>query len=114
MRNFLSYLAVFGGFILFISCEKVAYDPVEIEGQVSFSADVAPPLQNDCGKCHQGLKAQTDYYNKLVESAYIDTVDATSSKIYIQLNTNTTHQGYTSPDNLAKILLWFEQGAINN
>jgi hypothetical protein len=114
MRNILSYLAVFGGFLLFSSCEKVAFEPPKIEGQVSFQTDVTPPLNSDCGKCHSALKAQPNFYKKLAEGAYIDTVNATSSKIYKQLSNNPAHQGYTSPDNLAKILLWFEQGAKNN
>lgn len=114
MRNILSYLAVFGGFLIFSSCEKVAYDPPKIEGQISFQTDVAPVLKSDCAKCHEALKNQPDYYKKLATNLFIDTVNAKSSKIYNKLSTNTSHQGYTSPDNLAKILLWFEQGAKNN
>jgi hypothetical protein len=105
---------VFGGCIFFSSCEKVAFDPPKIEGQVSFQTDVAPPLNNDCSRCHVALKNQPDYYKKLAESTFMDTVNATSSKIYTKLKNNPAHQGYTSPDNLAKILLWFEQGAKNN
>jgi hypothetical protein len=114
MRNFLSYLIVFGGFLFFSSCEKVAFDPPKIEGQVSFKTDVAPPLNNDCGKCHAPLKTQANFYKSLATTAFIDTVNAKSSKIYTKLSNNPAHQGYTSPDNLAKILLWFEQGAKNN
>lgn len=114
MRKILSYLVVFGGFLFFSSCEKVAFDPPKIEGQVSFLTDVTPPLNNDCGKCHNALKTQPDYYKKLAGSAFIDTVNATSSKIYTKLTNDPSHRGYTSPENLAKIMLWFEQGAKNN
>jgi hypothetical protein len=96
------------------SCEKVAFEPPKVEGQVSFKTDVTPPLNNDCSKCHSAFKSQSNFYVKLAESNFIDTVNATSSKIYGKLKNNTSHQGYTSPDNLAKILLWFEQGAKNN
>lgn len=114
MRNTLTYLAVFGGFLFFSSCEKVAFEPPKIEGQVSFQTDVTPPLNNDCGKCHPAMKIQPNFYKKLAESSYIDTVNATSSKIYKKLNTDASHQQQTSPENLAKIMLWFEQGAKNN
>lgn len=114
MRNFLSYLIVFGGFLFFSSCEKVAFDPPKIEGQVSFKTDVTPPLNNDCSRCHAAFKAQTNFYKNLATAAFIDTVNAKSSKIYVKLSNNQAHQGYISPDNLAKILLWFDQGAKNN
>lgn len=118
MRNFLSYLIVFGGFMYFSSCEKFAFDPPKIEGEVSFQTTVAPSLDKYCGTCHfhsAVLKTQPDFYKKLAEKAYIDTVAGTSSKIYKKLQDNPLHQGNTTPpDSLAKILKWFEQGAKNN
>jgi len=114
MRNLISYLFVFSGFIIFSSCEKVVYESPVIPEQVSFQTDVAPALQKDCIQCHDVFKKSTNYYKKLATSTFLDTVNAESSKTYVKLNTNDTHKGYTSPDNLAKILKWFEQGAKNN
>lgn len=113
MRNFLSYLIVIGGALFFSSCEKVAFDPPKIEGQVSFQKDIAPALNNDCGSCHAALKSQADFYKKLAETGFIDTVNAKSSKIYTKLKNDPSHQAKTSPTNWAKIELWIEQGANN-
>jgi hypothetical protein len=118
MRNFLSYLIVIGGVLFFSSCEKVAFDPPKIEGQVSFKTTVAPSLDKYCGSCHYHstvLKTQPDFYKKLAQKAFIDTVNAASSKILTKLQANPLHQGNsTPPDSLAKIFKWFEQGAKNN
>lgn len=114
MRTFLSFFLVLGGFLVLSSCEEYSYDPPVIEGEVSFVNDVTPPLNNDCSKCHNVFKSQTNFYKNLAEKAFIDTVNPSSSKIYNVLKTNSSHQSYTSPDNLAKILKWFEQGAKNN
>lgn len=118
MRNLISYLVVFGGCIFFSSCEKVAFDPPKIEGEVSFQTSIAPSFDKYCGTCHfhaTTLKNQQDFYKKLAAKAYIDTVSPTSSKIYTKLKDNPLHQGNsTPPDSLAKIFVWFEQGAKNN
>ena len=112
MRSFLSYLIVFGVFLVFSSCEKVVYEAPVIPEVVSFQTDVAPALQKDCIQCHDVFKKSSNYYKKLATSTFIDTVNAISSKTYVKLNTNDTHKGYTS--SATKILKWFEQGAKNN
>ncbi|NJO69564.1 MAG: hypothetical protein HC830_10025 [Bacteroidetes bacterium] len=98
MRNVVSFILVFCGFLLFGSCEKVAFEPPVVEGEVSFANDVAATINNDCGKCHAAMKTQTNYYKSLAEKGFIDTVQAASSKIYLQMKNNAAHQGYTTPD----------------
>jgi len=115
MRKALIFSITICGFLFLSSCEKVAFEPVVVEGQVSFATDVAPVMHADCAGCHKTIFGeQANFYKNLATKGYIDTVNATSSKVYKKLSTDAAHQGHTSPDNLAKILKWFEQGAKNN
>lgn len=114
MRKYSSLMLVLLGILFLSSCEKVVFEPPVVEGQVSFATEVAPPISADCGKCHAGMKSQVNFYEALAKGGYIDTVNTASSKIYQQLQNNAAHKGYTSAENLAKILKWFEQGAKNN
>lgn len=115
MRKAFIFSITFCGFLFFSSCEKVAFEPVKVEGQVSFASEVAPVLHSDCVGCHKTVFGeQANFYKSLASKGFIDTVNATTSKIYVKLSTNAAHQGHTSPSNLAKILKWFEQGAKNN
>lgn len=113
MRNFLSFIFVLGGFLAFSSCEKVSFEPVVIETQISFSQTVKPPLQSVCSKCHNVFKS-ADLYNAIVSGGLIDTVNVTSSQIYVKLTTDQAHIARLAPAVRDSVLIWITQGAKNN
>jgi hypothetical protein len=115
MRKFLSFMFVLGGFLAFSSCEKVSFEPVVIDttAKISFKQTVKPPLQSVCSKCHSEFKS-ADLYNTITSNGFIDTVNLSSSKIYIKLTTDQAHIGRLAPALHDSVILWINQGAKNN
>lgn len=106
---------------LVASCEKKYFkpEPVDLNAPVSFSADIEPLFQKECGSagCHNGAVAPNlttgNCYNALIEGAYVDTLKPAESLLMVKLNTNMPPQKLPAAE-IAKVLKWIEQGAQAN
>lgn len=67
--------------------------------------------------CHEGTAAPNlttgKAYTNLVDGAYVDTLNAEQSILYLKLNSNMPPGGKLPAGDIAKILLWIKQGAQN-
>lgn len=93
---------------------------------MSFTRDIQPLFDEDCSKCHDYLKSGVSYKMLTTQKSsckvtpnYIDTVNPTTSYLYLKLHENPTNgtimKGeHWTPENINKLLLWIEQGAKNN
>jgi hypothetical protein len=115
---YLLFAAVLTGILLFGSCEKVVYPPVEIElpDTVSYSLDIQPIWDNKCVTCHDGgrdpdLRPENSY-ESLTGKGYIDTNNPEESKLMKKLY--GSHDSRASETEKQLILLWIDEGAKNN
>ncbi len=104
--------------IIFTSCEKVVFPPVEINipETVSYTTDIQPIWDANCVTCHGGQRnpdlRSGGSYDALISGGYVNTGDPPESKLIKKL--------YGSHDSRAKeaekqlILGWIDQGAKNN
>ena len=126
------------GFLIFTSCESEKPGNSEnlksdslIKSEpdsnlISFKRDIQPLFDEDCSGCHDYLKNGASYKMLTTKETscklapnYIDTVNPTSSYIYVKLHdappSGTLMKGdHWTPENVQKLLLWIEQGAKNN
>lgn len=115
MRKAFIFSITICGFLFLSSCEKVEFEQVKVAEKVSFASEVAPVLQSKCVSCHKTVFGESaNFYKTLATKGFIDTLNATSSKIYVKLSTNASHQSKVTSEELSKILKWFELGAKNN
>ena len=104
--------------VLFIACEKVTLDKVQVEGEVKFVQDIVPIFTNSCIGCHNG-SVNPDLrpdkaYNSLANGGYLNTQEPDKSDIYKQLTTNSSHMSRATEIDKAKILQWITLGANND
>lgn len=105
-------------FCVFIySCEKETIKPIKVES-ATFSKDVQPIFTSKCIECHNGGRnpnLTSGYaYNSLTKGGYYNVSDPSSSKIYVQLTTSSSHIPKTSDVEKQTILLWIKLGAKND
>ena len=107
--------------IIFVGCEKKVVEPIkfEVEGEVSYSADIQPYFTSNCITCHgsasgaAGLNLnESGSYESLTTGGRVDMENPAESKIYTYINEG--HQGFQDPEIAAYILAWIEQGALDN
>jgi hypothetical protein len=114
--------------ICITSCEYKIIEPIVIEipelpdgpdvDPISFSTQVEPIFQEKCVSCHASrtpILTTGMAYNSLTTGGYIDTIAPESSEIYIKVYSGH-HSGDNSfnPEDLAYLLKWIEEGALNN
>lgn len=119
-----SFFVVLLASLFFASCQ---YDfvakpaPPDPGDTLSFSAEIIPIFTKGCIGCH-GEGAETpdlsanNAYNSLQTGGYINTEVPEDSKIYTYpapASSNHNWKRYTDSE-AALILLWIEQGALNN
>jgi hypothetical protein len=85
---------------------------------IYFSSDIQPIFNQQCTGCHNGTIAililtEGNSYNELVSGGYIDTSNPSESTLIAKLNSGD-HKIYISKANLAAIIEWIDQGALNN
>jgi hypothetical protein len=98
-------------------------EPINPGMQVSFSNDILPIFNNNnkCTGCHKPGGEMPDYtppnaYNSIMENNVVNTTTPASSSLYTVPDPTTsghTWQKYTSNE-AQMVLLWIEQGALNN
>lgn len=118
-----SQVLIAAGVILFLiftnSCEKVVFEPIEIElpDTISYSLEIQPIFDDNCISCHGGsinpeLNADVSYSN-LFEGGYIDTVNAEGSELIEKLYEGA-HDSRASLTEKQLILEWIKNGAPDN
>lgn len=114
------------------SCSKeyVIPEPVEVVDpnapidSTYFSTDILPIFtagSPQCVACHSGgtspdLTAANAYAAlTFIPGQYIDVANPSSSVLYTKINTGGTMNGYMpSQGDIAKVLKWIEEGALDN
>jgi hypothetical protein len=109
-------LAAIGGFS---SCEKYSYIPEVIDPVVPvyFQTQIQPIFNKNCITCHGAIKAPDlrdgHSYNALTEGGYVDQ-PGTSSLLYLQMTSDRDHIPRSSDEEKQLVLIWINQGALNN
>lgn len=100
-------------------------DPSEID-TLSYSAHVQPIFNANCISCHDATHSKLDLqtavsYNELLflgfSASYVDTINPEQSNIYRHLTGALSimpPSGALSLTDQELILLWIDQGALNN
>jgi len=101
------------------SCQWHIIEPVEIvtPDEVSFSSDLEQVFVSKCGSCHGTGSpnfSSGNVYQSLT-NGLINTSDPESSEVYIKLSgDHPSPSGTFSDTELALLLKWIEQGALDN
>jgi hypothetical protein len=115
---YLLFAGTLAGILLFGSCEKVVYPPIEIEipDSVSYSLDIQPIWDDKCVNCHGGSRdpdlRQENSYDALTNGGYINTSEPEESELMKKLYGSHDSRALEAEKQL--ILLWIEEGAKNN
>jgi hypothetical protein len=103
----------------FASCEKFTFTPPAVDPNYawSLSADIQPIFNANCITCHGGTQPPDlrtgKSYNALTKGGYVN-LPGETSKLYVQITTNSGHVPKTTDTEKQKILYWINQGAKNN
>jgi hypothetical protein len=108
------------------SCQWTTIKPVDYTPNpndtldtISFSAEIQPIFDSKCVACHATQSPRLtagNSYDNLTTGGYIDTTDPENSVIYLKLK----DEQHPSPSTtftaaqLALLLQWITQGALNN
>lgn len=80
----------------------------------SFATDIEPMFQTKCMPCHatnSPVLTTGNAYGSLTNGGYIDTDNPTQSKLYLKI---TTGHGQLAPSEIANILKWIKESALDN
>jgi hypothetical protein len=118
-RQILTVLILIAAVEGFSSCEKNSYPPPAVDPNQTwhFQADIQPIFNSNCVTCH-GVTQLPDLrssksYTALSTGGYITPPGATS-RLYIQMTTNSAHIPRSTPADKLEVLYWINQGALNN
>jgi len=90
---------------------------------IFFSLDIQPIFNANCTSngCHDGDidpdLTPANAWNALFAGNYVDTISPALSILYLRMNSNTSPMppsGQLSSNEIAKVLIWIEQGGQNN
>ena len=102
----------------FTSCEKYSFkvEVVDPFVPVLFQTEIQPIFTANCITCHRGSRAPDlrdgNSYESLTSGGFV-TQPAESSRLYSQLQ-SASHTSRALPAEKQKILIWIQQGALNN
>jgi len=125
MKKLLCNLLVLAGIITFAaSCQyKFIVEPVvpppDPEDTISFSQEIVPIFsEQGCTGCHNGSQSPDltpdNSYNSITSTGLVDTNDPPASKIYYYPLPDGSHYKKYTSSQAALILVWIEQGALDN
>jgi hypothetical protein len=118
LKSIIAALIIFGGLILFGSCEKYTFlvETVNPTDTVYFQTEIQPIFTANCVTCHRGIREpdlrEGNSYASLTSSGFVD-LPAESSRLYLKI-TSGSHTAFTLPEEKQRILIWIGQGAKNN
>ena len=132
MNKLLKITIVFTFALSVYSCtkDKGPFTPSKVDTSeidtVSFTTHVQPIFDASCISCHNASHSKLDLqpavsYNQLLtggfSAPYVDTANPTQSNIYLHLTGALSimpPSGSLPDGNIDVVLLWIEQGALNN
>jgi hypothetical protein len=106
------------GVLFFSSCEKYIFEVEKVEpGEpVLFQTQIQPIFTRNCIICHKGSRSpdlrDSFSFASLTGGNYV-TAPAVDSKLYKTV-VSGSHTSFTIDNEKQLILLWIEQGALNN
>jgi hypothetical protein len=109
---------IFAGVILLSSCEKYTYETEVINpvDTVHFETQIQPIFSNNCITCHKPPRnpdlRDGHSYESLTSGGFVNQ-PAETSRLYRQV-TSSSHNSFTLPAEKQLILIWIQQGALNN
>jgi len=126
MKNILLQIfAVVSVILLISSCQykwiiEPDVPPPDPEDTISFSQQIVPVFNDQgCTGCHNTGGQQPDLttdnaYNSITGMGLVDTDDPSASKIYYYPLPDGSHFGKYTSAQAALVLVWIEQGALDN
>jgi len=120
-------IAVGAGFLLG-ACDNDKFPEPEVKDNVSFALDIQPILTAECASCHNPSEAAPDLregyayesLEDLIDEGDIIPGDAERSELVEMLEGNSPDgntmppAGPMSPQKIALIKKWIDEGALNN
>jgi hypothetical protein len=100
------------------SCEKFSFIPEKINPEIPihFQAEIQPIFTSNCITCHSGIRPPDlrdgHSYKALTEGDYVNK-PGESSKLYLKM-TSTEHTPRSTDKDKQNVLIWINQGALNN
>jgi hypothetical protein len=114
----IAVLIITAGMLLFSSCEKYTYKLETADSQVPvlFQTQIQPIFTSNCITCHKGSRnpdlRNGNSYASLTTGGYVN-LPAADSRLYSQVISGS-HSPYTIDAEKQMILIWIEQGALDN
>lgn len=118
IRQVLVALILIAALIGISSCEKYSFTPtvISVVDTLHFQADIQPIFNAHCLTCHGAIKAPDlrdgKSYLALTKGGYVNPPGETS-KLYLKI-TGAEHAPRSTDADKQKILIWINQGALNN
>ena len=110
--------------MLLNSCEyKFIVEPVipppDPGDTISFSLEIEPIFtDNGCVSCHPGLHSPDltvgNAYNSITSTGLINTDNSELSIIYVKPSPTSNHYAKYTAGQASLVLIWIEQGALDN
>lgn len=117
-RQILIGIAILGTIIGLSSCEKYSYNlpKLSLTDTIHFATDIQPIFNADCIECHGAIRSpdlrEGKSYDALTKGGFI-TQPGETSKLYLQMN-KSDHLARSTDVEKQKVLVWINQGALNN
>jgi len=121
-----SILLIFLGMFLFTACEYDFIEPVvpdvDPTDTLSFATEIAPIfVQDNCTACHSSNGTQFSLtedkaYSNIINLGLLNNTEPELSSIYLVPSPSNPeqHPATYSSTNAALVLIWIQQGALNN
>jgi hypothetical protein len=118
LKHLLAVLVIIAAIGGLSSCEKYTWTPEVINpvDTVHFQADIQPIFTANCITCHGAIR-QPDLrdgrsYESLTSGGYVNQ-PGDQSKLYTRM-TSPDHASRSTDTDKQKVLIWINQGALNN
>lgn len=99
---------------------ETKYNPNAPVDTIHFSTRIIPLFNNNCVSCHSaGTQAPNlepaAAYNSVISGGYVNTASPSSSSLYKEITeVPNTHGGGEFQPQGDTLLIWIQQGALNN
>ena len=118
IRQILLAIVVIAAITGISSCEKYSFTPpvINTTDTLHFSTDIQPIFTANCITCHGAIQhpilKEGKAYQNLFDGGLINLPGETSI-LYVHMN-STGHTARSSDAEKLKVLIWVNQGALNN
>jgi len=118
IKQILVALTILIALIGISSCEKYSFTipTVSLVDTLHFSTDIQPIFSANCITCHGATKAPDlrdgKSFQALTKGSFIN-LPGETSKLYTKM-TGSDHSPRSTDQDKQKVLIWINQGALNN